>query len=212
MSDRSVFNPESSALEADEAGRSMEPAGRSLEPAGRSMKPPGRSLFDPAVLRDLFQQLASTDIDELEIVAGEARLFLRREPGRRRWMQAPPAGAAEREADVSALVPVSAPLTGIFYARSSPEGPAFVEPGAMVEPGEVVALIETMKLFNEVTVDVAGEVLSVVAQDGDLVETDQALMYIRPQAEGETFEGQGSSSGVPVSSSGVPVSNSEGPV
>lgn len=139
------------------------------------------SLLDPTVLRRLFRQLESTDIDELEIVAGDARLFLRREPGKSSPIQAPPPAES---APVG--IPVPAPLTGVFYARSSPEQPPFVEPGAMVEPGQVVALIETMKLFNEVTVEVAGEVQSVVAHDGDLVETGQTLLYIRPRDEGET--------------------------
>lgn len=139
------------------------------------------SLLDPTVLRRLFHQLESTDIDELEIVAGDSRLFLRREPGKRPSSQAPPTES------VPLGVPVPAPLTGVFYARSSPDQPPFVELGAVIEPGQVVALIETMKLFNEVTVDVGGEVLSVAAQDGDLVEMGQALMYIRPRGEGETI-------------------------
>lgn len=138
------------------------------------------SLLDPEVLRRLFRQLESTDIDELEIIAGDARLFLRREPGTHPSTPVPPTES------VPIGVPVSAPLTGVFYARASPDQPPFVELGALIEPGQVVALIETMKLFNEVTVDVGGEVLSVAAQDGDLVEMGQTLMYINPRGEGET--------------------------
>jgi acetyl-CoA carboxylase biotin carboxyl carrier protein len=55
----------------------------------------------------------------------------------------------------------------------------------MVVPGQVVGLIETMKLFNEVIADRAGEVLSIVATDGDLVEVGQALMYVGPREVGE---------------------------
>jgi acetyl-CoA carboxylase biotin carboxyl carrier protein len=57
-----------------------------------------------------------------------------------------------------------------------------VTPGSVVAPGDVVALIETMKLFNEVTADVGGAVTSVVASDGDLVEAGQPLLYV--SAEG----------------------------
>lgn len=137
-----------------------------------------RSLLDPEVLRRLFRQLETTDIDELEVNVGDARLFLRREPGKRTLVQVPPAESAP------AGIPVPAPLTGVFYARSSPDQAPFVEPGALVEAGQVVALIETMKLFNEVTVDVTGEVLSIAVRDGDLVETGQPLMYVQPRGEG----------------------------
>ncbi len=135
------------------------------------------SLLDPEILRRLFRQLESTDVDEFEVVLGDARLFLRREPGKRQPMRTPPAESAP------AGIPLPAPLTGVFYTRSEPNQPPFVEPGDLIEPGQVVALIETMKLFNEVTVDVAGEVVSLAAQDGDLVETGQPLMYIQARAE-----------------------------
>jgi acetyl-CoA carboxylase biotin carboxyl carrier protein len=56
--------------------------------------------------------------------------------------------------------------------------------GDPVEPGQVVALIETMKLFNEVTVDIAGEVISLPVAEGELVEAGQPLLFMRPRESG----------------------------
>ncbi len=134
------------------------------------------SVLDPLVLRELIRQLTVTDIDELEVTSGGARIYLRRHPDRQL------AGALEDDVHgrvARSGLPVIAPLTGIFYARPSPEQPPFAGVGDAVEEGQVVALIETMKLFNEVIVDFSGEVLDVVANEGDLVEVGHPLMFIR---------------------------------
>lgn len=137
-----------------------------------------RSILSVATLRHLFRQLQMTDVDELEVVVGSSRIYLRREPGPRASIEVP------EEHDVDGADAVVAPLTGIFYGRPAPEQPPFVGPGDHVVPGQLVALIETMKLFNEVTTEVAGEILSVAAADGDLVEAGQPLMYVRLVDEG----------------------------
>lgn len=145
-------------------------------------EPPG-SLLDPAVLRQLFQRLASTDVDELEIVDGSSRLYLRREPGRR--LVTVPGRRATTEHLPADGIPLAAPLTGVLWMRPSPEEEQFAAVGDMVEAGQVVALIETMKLFNEVIADVAGEVVSIAAREGDLVEVGQPLIFVKPREESE---------------------------
>src|SRR5947209_2325690 len=103
------------------------------------------SLLNPATLRDLLQRLEATDVDELEVASGSSRLYLRRDPRVRSIVQRRESRA---EGSPPEGVPVVAPLTGVFYARPAPDQPLFVVPGATVEIGQVVALIETMKLFN----------------------------------------------------------------
>jgi acetyl-CoA carboxylase biotin carboxyl carrier protein len=148
------------------------------------MTPAERSLLDPDVLRDLFRQLESTDVDELEVSLGSARLYLRRDPGRR-FVAAPGEhAAADGTATAAEGMSVRAPLAGVLYMRPSPEQPPFVAIGDPVEPGQVVALIETMKLFNEVTVDIAGEVISLPVAEGELVEAGQPLLFMRPRESG----------------------------
>ena len=139
------------------------------------------SILDAGTVQRLLRELESTDIDEIEIVQQGARLYVRRDPGTR--FAAVPAPAAEDPAGAEVGITIAAPLTGVFYGRPSPEQPAFVQEGHIVDPGTVVALIETMKLFNEVTAEVAGEVTRIAASDGDLVESGQALIYLKPLDE-----------------------------
>lgn len=143
---------------------------------------PRESLLDAGVLRRLIRRLEATDVDELEVVHGTTRLFLRRDPGRPTGLAAAPRSDSATEAPGIA---VTAPLTGVLYTRPSPEAEPYVVTGMLAEIGQVVALIETMKLFNEVTLEVAGEVVAITAEEGALVEAGQPLMYVRPLAESE---------------------------
>lgn len=143
------------------------------------------SLLDPRVVRGLLRQLSRTDVEELEIVRGDARIYVRREPGPRSGSIALTAAETDRPADaVLAGVPVAAPLAGIFYPRPSPEAPPYVQPGDLIEAGVVIGLIETMKMYNEVTTDVGGEVVSIAVEEGDLVAAGQPLLYVRAVEEG----------------------------
>lgn len=139
------------------------------------------SLLDAATLRRLFRQLQATDIDELEVECGSSRLYLRREPG-----QVAAIPAREETAGKHAEgAPIAAPLTGVYYSRSDPSHDPYVRVGDVVVQGQVVALIETMKLFNEVISEVSGEVTAIDVHDGDLVEAGQPLMYVAPGAQME---------------------------
>ncbi len=81
-------------------------------------------------------------------------------------------------ADAS-LVPVVSPLVGIFYRAPTPNDEPFVEVGDRVEVGQVLAYVETMKVFNDIVSEVEGTVAEVAAQNGQLVETGDRLMVIR---------------------------------
>jgi acetyl-CoA carboxylase biotin carboxyl carrier protein len=74
--------------------------------------------------------------------------------------------------------PVSSPMTGIFYGAPSPTSPPFVKEGDAVNAGQVVGLIEAMKVFNEITSTVNGRVLQVVAESGQLVNPGDPLIYV----------------------------------
>lgn len=73
---------------------------------------------------------------------------------------------------------VNAPLTGIFYRAPSLQGPPFVQAGSVVAVGDVIGLIEAMKLFNEVRSTVAGRVRRVAAENGELVRAHQPLVEL----------------------------------
>lgn len=80
-----------------------------------------------------------------------------------------------------ALHEVRSPLVGTFYESSSPGAPAFVNVGDRVEVGQVLCIVEAMKLMNEIESDMAGEVVRRVASSGQPVEYGQALFTIRPR-------------------------------
>ncbi len=138
---------------------------------------PSDASWDIDALSRLLRTLQTTDVDELEIVRGTFRLFVRRDPG----IGAPRPVVKDADEGGDIGVAIVAPLTGVFYGRPTPEQAPFVLKGDMVEAGQVIALIETMKLFNEVLVEVAGEVLGVHANEGDLVEVGQVLFRVIPQ-------------------------------
>jgi len=77
------------------------------------------------------------------------------------------------------LRPVTAPMMGVFYSASSPDAPAYVDVGAHVEEGDIVGLIEAMKVFNEITAEFGGEVVEIAAGNHELVGLGQPLMWIR---------------------------------
>jgi len=77
---------------------------------------------------------------------------------------------------------VIAPLVGTFYRSPSPGAKAFVEEGDVVDAGQTVAIVEAMKLMNQVTAEQGGKVAEIVAKDGDWVEFEQVLMYLDPLA------------------------------
>lgn len=131
-------------------------------------------------LASLMNVLEGTDVEEVHIRLGESEIRVHKEPG-----QPIPAKHEEvAEASTAAEeVAVAAPLTGVYYARPSPDQEPFVAEGADIIPGQVVALIETMKLFNEVVSEVAGRVLRITATEGDLVEKGQTLIQVHPSDE-----------------------------
>lgn len=76
--------------------------------------------------------------------------------------------------------PVVAPLTGVYYSAPSPSAPSFVNPGDTIHVGQVVALIEAMKVFNEIQSEVAGRVVALVAENGEVVQKGDPLIKIEP--------------------------------
>ena len=80
------------------------------------------------------------------------------------------------------LVEVRSPLLGIFYRAPKPGEPPFVEVGGMVEEEAVIGIIEVMKLMNTARAGVRGQVVEIVARNGELVEHGELLMLVRPEA------------------------------
>ena len=86
-----------------------------------------------------------------------------------------PAPAAKEEVKGKAI---TSPMVGTFYAASSPEAAPFVEVGSTVNVGDVVCIIEAMKLMNEIKAEQAGKVVQICVKNGDPIEFGQVLMYV----------------------------------
>ncbi len=91
---------------------------------------------------------------------------------------AAPAPAVEEQAPTHTGTPVVSPIVGTFYAAASPEKPPFVTVGSQVKKGDVLFIIESMKLMNEITSEVDGTVQEICVQNGEAVEYSQPIMYI----------------------------------
>jgi acetyl-CoA carboxylase biotin carboxyl carrier protein len=74
--------------------------------------------------------------------------------------------------------PVKSPMVGTFYRSPSPSSPSFVEVGKQVKAGDVICIIEAMKMMNQIEADRAGTIEAILVEDGQPVEYDQPLMII----------------------------------
>jgi len=94
--------------------------------------------------------------------------------------RAEPVEARPRKSTEEGLVEVKSPLLGVFYRAPKPGEPAFVEVGSRVEEDTIVGIIEVMKLMNSSRAGVRGEVVEILAVNGEMVEHGEALMLVRP--------------------------------
>jgi len=84
------------------------------------------------------------------------------------------------EKNVVKTVEIKAPMVGTFYRAPSPESPAYVEVGQVIEPGQVICIIEAMKLMNEIKSEIKGKILEILVDNAEPVEFGQSLFLIDP--------------------------------
>jgi acetyl-CoA carboxylase biotin carboxyl carrier protein len=137
-----------------------------------------------ALIDRLAGLLERSDLTELEVEAGGTGLVLRKPVALAIPMLAGPVAAEAAPAETAREAPgrpaVLAPLTGIFYASPAPGSPPYLTVGGEVQVGQVIGLIEAMKLFNEIKSDRAGRVVRIVAEGGQLVKAKQPLIEVEP--------------------------------
>lgn len=101
-------------------------------------------------------------------------------------VSAPPAAAAPAETapakkeEDSNLITIKSPIIGTFYRKPSPDKPSFVEVGDTIGVGDVLCVIEAMKLFNDIESEVSGKIVKVLVDDSSPVEFDQPLFLVDP--------------------------------
>ena len=124
-------------------------------------------------VRQVVTAVRASDVTQLELTRGDFLIRVRRAPAS--------AQVAELDGqDESGLLRVVAPFTGVFYRSPTPSARSYVGEGDWVTAETVVGLVETMKIFNEVTADVSGRIVGFRAENGQLVHAGDALVLIEP--------------------------------
>jgi acetyl-CoA carboxylase biotin carboxyl carrier protein len=152
--------------------------------------------MDIRKVKKLIELLEESGIAEIEIKEGEESVRISRQStGMVQTIAAPiyapppsmpaavaaPAAATAPAPAIAAHAPdkvVTAPMVGTFYAAPAPGAKAFVELGSEVKPGDVLCIIEAMKMMNQIESDKAGRVVSILVKNGDPVEFGQSLFVI----------------------------------
>ena len=150
--------------------------------------------MDLRKIKKLIDLLEESNLAELEIKEGEEVVRLSRVPKPAAAVAAAPAPVAVAAAPVAAVAPavvaapvataipagntVKAPMVGTFYSSATPGTPAFVSIGQQVKVGDVLGVIEAMKMFNQVEAEVAGTVQAILVENGQSVEFDEPMFVI----------------------------------
>jgi acetyl-CoA carboxylase biotin carboxyl carrier protein len=136
-----------------------------------------------ALVTELLERLARAEVSELEVTRAGLRVRVAKDGARPApAVAAAPVAASQAQAAAAPadLPTVNAPLTGIFYRAATPQAQPFVQVGSTVNTGDVVALIEAMKLFNEIRSTLSGRVRRIFVENGQLVRAHQPLIEVEP--------------------------------
>lgn len=139
--------------------------------------------FDIDYVEKLAKVLTDNSLTEISLEDGEQAITLRKEVLGVAPVASIPAAVqsslpAEKKEEVKKGKPLTSPMVGTFYKASSPDAKPFVEVGQTIKEGDVVCIVEAMKLMNEIEAEFGGKVLEICVSDGQPVEFGQVLMYI----------------------------------
>ena len=132
----------------------------------------------------LVDLVRESGVGEIRVRQGDVEISVKALPEAAPAPTVPQGVAAETEemsTERDGLHPVRSPLVGTFYRAPAPGEEPYVEVGDRVREGEILCIVEAMKLMNEISADVSGEVVEVLAENAAGVEYDQPLFYLRPE-------------------------------
>ena len=136
-------------------------------------------------IRELAQIAKQNELTALEVVDGELRIRMERAPSARSDAAEYVAAAAPEAApapdpgvDFNDVFEVKSPMVGVFYASPAPDATPFIAVGQKVKKGDVLCIVEAMKLMNEIVADREGTVVDLCARSGDVVEYGQTLVKL----------------------------------
>jgi acetyl-CoA carboxylase biotin carboxyl carrier protein len=143
-------------------------------------------------IKEILDLFNSTDVAELEVQRGENRVRIRRAPEEVTHLVPAAAPAVVAAPSVPVAAPpapvavdettlVRSPIVGTYYDAPSPDAAPFVKVGDMVEKGQVLCIIESMKLMNEIEAEAPGTVVAKLLENGRPVEYGEALFSVKPR-------------------------------
>lgn len=138
--------------------------------------------FDIEYIEKLAKVLADNALTEISLEDGEQAVTLRKDvigvaPAPVSVPAAQPA-LAEKKEEPKKGRPLTSPMVGTFYKASSPDAKPFVEVGQTIKEGDVVCIVEAMKLMNEIEAEFGGKIVEICVENGQPVEFGQVLMYV----------------------------------
>ncbi|MDD3437637.1 MAG: acetyl-CoA carboxylase biotin carboxyl carrier protein [Candidatus Gastranaerophilales bacterium] len=146
-------------------------------------------MIDKKYIQELADLLDKNELTEISVIDGDKSVLIKKE----KTFAPPPfpqitASTVTSSGETETLVctpvevkkgkPVTSPMVGTFYRASSPDADPFVEVGEVIKEGQVVCIIEAMKLMNEIESDAGGKVVEICVENGQPVEFGQVLMYV----------------------------------
>ena len=147
-------------------------------------------------IKEMINLMNDNSLMELEVEKDGMRIRLKKSAGYSESAPAPIVIEQERVAEAARVreaaseaapkalasndIEVKAPMVGTFYRAPAPEAPPYVEVGQIIEPGQVICIIEAMKLMNEIKSEIKGKVVEVLVENAEPVEYGQSMFLITP--------------------------------
>ncbi|MBR1754356.1 acetyl-CoA carboxylase biotin carboxyl carrier protein [bacterium] len=140
-------------------------------------------MYNKDNVKELINLLNENNLTEISVKNGDKEIVIKKES----CVMSAPAAPLTAVSAVSADQPrpktdtrrkITSPMVGTFYSSSSPTASPYVEIGDVVAEGQVVCIIEAMKLMNEIESDISGKIVEICVQNGEAVEFGQTLMYV----------------------------------
>ena len=139
-------------------------------------------MLNLAEIQALIKTLDNSSIEKFEYECDEYRLSLKKGSSTVVVKKTQAELVVEEEAadaEEKELIEITAPMVGTFYSATEPGAEPFVKVGSKIDADSVICILEAMKLFTEVEADVSGEIVEILAKDGDLVEYGQPLFSVK---------------------------------
>jgi acetyl-CoA carboxylase biotin carboxyl carrier protein len=171
----------------------------SADSAGRSDKRLTNSEMKTSEIRDLIDFIAQSGLNEVDIETKELKIHVKREPDQKVLKSSasvmaaqpvavaspvlaaqPVAGGTQKASGAKATLEIKSPMIGTFYRSANPDSPPFVSVGDKISKGQTVAIIEAMKLFNEIESEISGTIVKAMVENSSPVEYDQVLFIVEP--------------------------------